>query len=159
MRVPENKFRVRQWWPHIVLGAWVLVAMLSCSGCSLIAPYENTAVRNTEYTWLGMHAIDTYQTATFKPCTREADPLAVKVYGTDQPSASRVVATNALLGYAHYRIGGWIDKRTEQAGADPDDESYRGWYLFRAAWHGAALFGTGYSVLHNATARYECGAN
>lgn len=144
------------WWAHIVLALWVVVLLFTCSGCSLVAPYENTTTRNTEYTWLGMQAIDTAQTASFKPCTVEADPLAVKVYGSSRPSDARVIATNVLLGYAHYRIGGWIDKRTEAAAIDPDNTSYGGWYLFRAAWHGAALIGTGYSVLHNATARYGC---
>lgn len=138
---------------------WTLIglAVLSCSGCALVAPYENGTVRTMEYTWLGMHAVDTYQTvqiARNPHCMREANPLAEAVYGTDHPSPSRVIATNVGLGYLHYRIGGWIDARTERAAADPDDTSYGGWYLFRAAWHGVALIGTGYAVLHNATTDY-----
>ncbi len=75
------------------------------------------------------------------------------MYGSDHPSTGRVLATNLALGYAHYYIGGWIDKRTEEAALDEDDETYGGWYLFRAAWHGIAIIGTGYAVLHNAQAR------
>jgi hypothetical protein len=136
----------------------ILVALLalSCTGCALVAPYENDAVRNTEYTWVGLHAIDTAQTVTIArspTCLREANPAAAWIYGSDHPSASRVVLTNVALGYAHYRIGGWIDSRTERAALDPDDDSYNGWYLFRAAWHGFAIFGSGYAVLHNAQAR------
>lgn len=136
--------------------AVVALLVLACSGCALVAPYTNETTRTTEYTWLAMHAVDTVQTVSFKPCTVEADPLAVTVYGSNRPSDTRVIATNVLLGYAHYRIGGWIDRRTEAAAIDPDNTSYGGWYLFRSAWHGVALIGTGYSVLHNATSHYGC---
>jgi len=139
--------------------ALILAACAALGGCDalrLVAPYESDTMRNTERVWLGMHAIDTAQTVTIARspmCLREANPAAAWLYGSDHPDAGRVIATNVILGYAHYRIGGWIDKRTEQAGSDPDDDSYSGWYLFRAAWHGFALLGTGYAVLHNAQAR------
>lgn len=141
-------------WSFVGLAVWI--ALFALTGCSLVAPYENTTVRTMERTWLTMHAVDTYQTTQFDGCTVEGNPLAVKVYGSERPSDTRVIATNAVLGYAHYRIGGWIDQRTERAAVDPDDTSYGGWYLFRAAWHGFALIGTGYAVLHNATRDYEC---
>ncbi len=131
------------------------LAALTLSGCALVAPYENTAVRNTEYTWLGIHAIDTAQTITIArspTCLREANPAAARIYGSDYPDQGRVLATNILLGYAHYRIGGWIDQRTEAALLDPDNNSASGWYLFRGVWHGLAIIGTGYAVLHNAQA-------
>lgn len=128
-------------------------ALLSLSACTLVAPYENTGVRNGEHVWLGLHALDTAQTVTIARspgCLREANPLAATVYGSDHPSAQRVLLTNVALGYAHYRIGGWIDQRTEAALVDPDNNSAAGWYLFRAAWHGLAWIGTGYAVAHNA---------
>lgn len=132
---------------------------LALSGCALVTPYTNDTTRNVEYTWLAMDAVDTAQTvriARNPSCLREANPLAASVYGGDHPTPGRVIATNAVLAYAHYEIGAWIDKRTEAAAIDPDDTSYNGWYLFRSAWHGFALIGTGYAVLHNATSRYEC---
>ncbi len=140
----------------LALVALLGLTLTGCEALSLVAPYENKAVRNTEYTWLAMHAIDTAQTVTIArspSCLREANPVAASIYGSDHPSESRVILTNIALGYAHYRIGGWIDYKTEQAAIDPDDTSYGGWYLFRAAWHGFALIGTGYAVLHNAQAR------
>lgn len=133
----------------------VLFIVASLSGCSLVAPYTNDTTRTVERTWLVMHAVDTAQTVTIArspTCLREADPVAANIYGSEHPSAGRVIAINAALGYAHYRIGGWIDYRTQQAAIDPDDTSYGGWYLFRAAWHGVALIGTGFAVVHNAQA-------
>lgn len=135
---------------------YLLAALVFLPGCALVAPYENHAMRNTEYTWLAMHAIDTAQTVTIArspTCLREANPVAASIYGSDHPSPSRVILTNAVLGYLHYRVGAWIDRRTEAAFIDPDNDSAAGWYLFRAGWHGLAIIGTGYAVLHNAEAR------
>ncbi len=140
----------------LALMALLGLALTGCEALSLVAPYENKTVRNTEYTWLAMHALDTAQTVTIArspSCLREANPIAADIYGSEHPSPSRVIATNVALGYLHYRVGGWIDNRTEAALIDPDNDSAAGWYLFRAAWHGFALLGTGYAVLHNAQAR------
>jgi hypothetical protein len=57
--------------------------------------------------------------------------------------------TNVLLGYMHYRIGGWIDKKTEEAILDPKSESVGAWYTTRLAWHGLAIVGTGAAIVNN----------
>lgn len=132
------------------------MAVLVLSGCSLVAPYENSSVRNAEHVWLGLQAMDTAQTVTIArspTCLRESNPVAATIYGSAHPSAQRVLLTNVALGYVHYRVGGWIDQRTEAALSDPDNDNAAGWYLFRAAWHGLAWIGTGYAVLHNASGR------
>jgi hypothetical protein len=128
------------------------VSLSGCESLSLIAPYENTTTRNVERTWLVMHAIDTAQTVTIArspECLIEANPIAAKIYGSNSPSAERVLATNLLLGYLHYRIGGWIDKKTEEAILDPKSESVGAWYTTRLAWHGLAIVGTGAAVANN----------
>lgn len=135
--------------------AIALLLGLNLSGCStleLIAPYQNDTTRNVERTWLVMHAIDTAQTVTIArspECLIEANPIAAKLYGSEHPSAERVIATNVLLGYLHYRIGGWIDKKTEEAILDPKSESVGAWYTTRLAWHGLAIIGTGAAVTNN----------
>jgi hypothetical protein len=136
--------------------ALVCLLALCSAGCSLITPYENNAARDSEYTWLGMDALDTAQTITIArspSCLRESDHVASWLYGSDTPTPARVIGTNVALAYAHYEIGAWIDRHTEAAAIDPDDENYPTWYLFRSAWEGFALIGTGFAVLHNAQAR------
>jgi hypothetical protein len=149
--------------------AIALLLGLSLSGCStleLVAPYQNETTRNVERTWLVLHAIDTAQTVTIARspnCLREADPMAVKIYGSDHPSEGRVIATNVLLGYAHYRIGGWIDKKTEESILDPKSEHSGVWKATRIAWHGIAILYSGMAVSNNMSlgikpfSTYNCG--
>jgi type II secretory pathway pseudopilin PulG len=128
----------------LVIVLWLL------AGCSVLdATYTNDTTRKAEYTWLAMHAIDTAQTVTIArspTCLREADPLAVAIYGTDHPSPQRVLATNIALGFVHAKVGAWLDERTEAALIDPDSRSVGGWYVARGAFYVVSFLSTGIAI-------------
>jgi hypothetical protein len=132
----------------VVIVAWLV------SGCQVMdATYTNDTTRKAEYTWLAMHAIDTAQTVTIARspgCLREANPLAAAIYGSDTPSPQRVLATNLALGWAHAKLGAWLDERTERSILDETD-GRGGWYVARGAYYVVSFLGTGIAIGNNAS--------
>jgi hypothetical protein len=145
-----------------VLFACVAV-YFSMQGCALIMPvesgkptsvYASQGAATAEAVWLGMHALDTAQTVTIArspACLREADHVAATIYGSEHPSESRVLVTNVALGALHYYVGGWLDRGTERALADPDNEYVGLWYVSRGAFYVFSFLGTGIAVTGNAS--------
>lgn len=131
----------------------ILAAVFALSGCEVLnATYTNDTTRKAEYTWLAMHAIDTAQTVTIArspECLREANPLAAAIYGSDTPSPQRVIATNVALGWAHAKLGAWLDERTERSILDETD-GRGGWYVARGAYYVISFLGTGIAIGNNA---------
>lgn len=149
-----------------------LLVILLLSGCAAIMPvgslpertYATKAAHRAELAWLTLHAVDTAQTVTIArspDCLREANPLASAVYGSDHPSPQRVLLTNVALGWAHYELGGWLDRNTERAFVE-DSGARGGWYVARGAYYAVSFLGTGLAVSNNASqgirpfSRVEC---
>ena len=140
----------------ISIAIWALV-ILALTGCASAVPqFESGDVRRAEYVWQGIHAMDTAQTVTIARspgCLREANPLASAVYGSDRPSPQRVIVTNLAMAYLHAHVGAWLDRHTEAAMIDPDNESAGGWYLARQTYYVVSLGASGLAVLRNAQGR------
>lgn len=134
--------------------AIVALLGLQLTGCEVLnASFENDTTRKAEYTWLAMHAVDTMQTVTIArspECLREANSLAAAIYGSDHPSAGRVVATNLALAFVHAKVGAWLDERTERAMFN-DTDTRGGWYMARGMYYVVSFLGTGIAVGGNVT--------
>lgn len=162
-RAHADKFAQIQILKLKVLGVIILLAVLAhCTGC---ASYTNPSTRRAEAAWQVLAAYDTAQTVTIArspTCLREADKFASFIYGTDHPSPQRVLATNALLAWAHWEAGAWIDRLTEHAIASEDPN--RGLlFIARGTYYTTSFLGTGLAVGNNVSlgikpfSKMECG--
>lgn len=138
--------------------AALLVILFACllSGCSAVMPlpestYETKVTHRTELAWQALNALDTAQTVTIArspDCLYEDNKMAAAIYGGEHPSTSRVLATNVLLAWGHYELGGWLDRRT-QAAVDADSPLRGLWYTSKVAFYAVSFLGTGYAVSNN----------
>lgn len=146
----------------------VILLVLLMSGCASTLPrstYETKGAHRAELAWQALAAYDTAQTVTIArspDCLREGNPLASAVYGSDTPSPQRVLVTNLALAWAHYEVGGWLDRRT-QAAIAADSPNRGAWYVGRGAFYVVSFLGSGLAVGNNASlgirpfSRMECG--
>lgn len=129
--------------------AAIIFALLVLTGC---ASYTNDTTRAAEFTWLAVHAIDTAQTVTIArspDCLYEKSPLARMVYGTKHPSVGRVLATNTIMGAAHWQFGAWLDQHAERALADESNDKAGLWWMARGAYYTLSFMGSGSAVVGN----------
>jgi hypothetical protein len=150
-------------WPFRL--AFVLVCILGyfcLPGCAMLPiPFqpanEQYNSNMAEGAWLVIDGIDTAQTMhlhrdrdpqTRVTCNREADPLAVKLYGSQYPSPSRVLLTNIALATVHTMVTSWLDDKVAEHDK-LDDGSVGPWYVGRIAWHTVSLVYSGASVINN----------
>lgn len=150
-------------WPYRVafMGA-LLLLLVSLQGCAMLPvplqPQNEQYNSNmAEGAWLVLDGIDTLQTMHLKrdrnpttvvTCNREADPLAVKVYGTQYPSPSRVLLTNIALATVHTMVTSWLDDEVAKHD-QANDGSVGPWYVGRIAWHTVSIAFTLHSVINN----------
>lgn len=132
-----------------VLLAILLVLLLS--GCASHSGFANPEARRVEIAWQTLAAYDTAQTVTIArspTCFRESNKLASAIYGSDNPSPQRVLATNAALAWAHWELGAWLDRRT-QAAIDSDNPNRGLYYVGRTAFYVTSFLGSGIAVGNN----------
>ena len=85
---------------------------------ALIAtPAHADAFTNREVAYQVLGAVDAAQTCTFIRTGRavEANPIAVAVFGSDQPSCGQVIAFELVGGALHWVIASEINKRDPEA--------------------------------------------
>lgn len=154
--------RLARWPYRLAFFLVLLLALCSLQGCAMLPiPFqpqnEQYNSNMAEGAWLVLDAVDTAQTmhitrdrspTHLMTCNREADPMAVKLYGGEYPSAKRVLLTNIALATVHTMVTSWLDD--EVAKHDKaDDGSVGPWYVGRIAWHTVSLVYSGLSVYHN----------
>ena len=150
----------------LTLKAIIALALIVCAvflgGCATLPmplqPQNEQYNSNmAEGAWLVLDAIDTAQTMHLKrdrnptavvTCNREADPLAVKIYGTQYPSPSRVLLTNIALATVHTMVTSWLDDEVAKHD-QANDGSVGPWYVGRIAWHTVSIAFSLRSVINN----------
>lgn len=145
-------------WPYRVAFVLACVLGLIClPGCAVLPmPFQPA---NQQYnsnmaegSWLVLDAVDTAQTmhirASNPTCSYEADPFARFVYGSRNPTPSRVLLTNIALATAHTMVTSWLDDEVAKHDL-ANDGSVGPWYVGRVLWHGVSLLGTASSVITN----------
>lgn len=146
--VAVNAFRFRY-----VAALAVVLLLFICTGCTTtpgMFPREHGS-RVAEKVWLTLDAVDTMQTiqiARNPSCFREANPLAARLYGSDQPKPRTVMVTNVVLALVHSSVSRWFDDGVARAQAR-DDDSVGPWAVGRIAWHTVSILGTGAAVASN----------
>lgn len=158
-------------WQFIKLARWpfqiafmltLIVVLLSLQGCAMLPlplqpaneQYNSNAA---EGAWIVLDGIDTAQTMHLRRernppqivrCDREADPLAIKVYGTQYPSASHVLLTNIALATVHTMITSWLDDEVAKHD-QANDGSVGPWYYGRVVWHVTSIAFSLHAVINN----------
>lgn len=140
-------------WPYRVGFMCALFLLLvSLQGCATLPmplqPQNEQYNSNmAEGAWLALDAIDTAQTMHLRrdrnpqvvvKCNRESDPFAVKIYGTQYPSPSRVLLTNIALATVHTMVTSWLDDEVAKHD-QANDGSVGPWYVGRIIWHAASI--------------------
>lgn len=141
---------------------WMALALLTftLAGCAALPiPFqpqnEQYNSNMAEGAWLVLDGVDTLQTmhlkrernpTTYVTCDREADPIAVKFYGSQYPSKNRVLLTNIALATVHTMVTSWLDDKVAQ---HANDGSAGPWYVGRIAWHVVSLTYSFASVMNN----------
>ena len=153
-----DRDEIRYSWNGLSIIALVLIACLA-SGCAALPmsmqPSDQTSAY-AEGTFLALDTIDTLQTVTIAKhpkCWREADPVAAKLYGSDHPSAGKVIGINVLLMVAHTMVASWlddeVDKHVALDNATPGLDSVGPWYVGRVVFHAVSIVGSGAAVMSN----------
>jgi hypothetical protein len=144
LKADAERRRARWHVASIVLALIVFTLLLTLGGCATVYPNRGTAT--AEAAWQTLAAVDTMQTVTIArspKCLYEANGMAADIYGSEHPSESRVLATNAALATLHFYVGGWIDRHVE------DDGSW-GWKVLKYSFYGVSFAYSGQAVVHNA---------
>jgi hypothetical protein len=135
-----------------------LFGMSGCVSTSVDGPrafeFATTEARNTQVALTGLMALDTAQTASFGNCFREANPLAVAVYGTDRPSPKQVLITNTVYIAAHWAAASYLDRKAEapidlSLTAEQDMARRGRWRFMRGLYQFLTAFGHGAAVINN----------
>ena len=140
------------WVGRMVLVAAAILAATQLTGCAIQIPignghaYQNRQIATAETVWQGLHAIDTAQTVTIarSPDCLSETGLNQYFYGTQHPTESRVLATNAALSLGHYYLGGFLDRKAEDA-SNPDSL----WPVLRRSFYISSFITTGLAVYGN----------
>lgn len=94
-----------------------------------------------EGAWLVLDGIDTLQTMHMRKgtsCDHEGDPIAARIYGSQNPPPGRVLGINLLIALGHTMVTSWLDD--EVAKHDKAQDGTQGaWYVTRIVWHAASL--------------------
>lgn len=136
----------RKHWLHLALATGAVLILAMCSGCATIEPTSTKA----EAVWQVLNVVDTAQTVNIarRPdCFREVDPLTSRLIGS-KPDTAEVLAVGLAYAWAHDRISGWLDRKTEAAIVD-GRESRGAWYVARFSWHAVGLFTKARVVANN----------
>ena len=140
----------------------LLTLVCTLQGCAMLPiPFqpanEQYNSNMAEGAWLVLDGIDTAQTmhikrdrnpTVFTPCNREGDPVAVKIYGGQFPSASRVLLTNIALATVHTMVTSWLDDEVAKHD-QANDGSVGPWYVGRVVWHVASIGYSLHAVINN----------
>lgn len=136
-----------------------VASLFGMSGCaSADGPrafqFATAEARNTQVALTGLMALDTAQTASFGDCFREANPLAVAVYGTDRPSPKQVLITNTVYIAAHWAAASYLDRKAEapidlSLTAEQDMARRSRWRFMRGLYQFLTAFGHGAAVINN----------
>lgn len=173
-----TKLRFRHEWTlagcayALVIG----VALGSC-GCATTAPDDRTALsfaskgaRNAQLGLSALMLVDTAQTVTIArnpDCLSEGNQIAAAIFGTEHPSPSRVLITNAVYIAAHWALGAFLDRKAETIDFDDlenDHARRQRWKLARNVYQVATGFGHGFAVTNNHSigikpfSQFTCGA-
>lgn len=148
--------RLARWPFRVLLFLALLILCYSLQGCAMLPiPFQP---KNEQYNsnmaegaWLVLDAVDTMQTMhiardrnpqPYHSCDRETDPIAVRLYGGEYPSARRVLLTNIALATVHTMVTSWLDDEVAKHRGG-------GWYTARVVWHAASLTYSGVAVYNN----------
>jgi hypothetical protein len=159
MCFPQPRVRLR--FSLALAAALVLLGMEGCAALPIPFQPANEQYNSNmaEGAWLVADAVDTVQTMHLKEqrvippgvhvaCNREADPIAVKIYGSQYPNPTRVLLTNIALALGHTMVTSWLDDEVARHDA-LNDGSVGPWYVTRVVWHVASLSYSVGSVLNN----------
>lgn len=137
----------------------ILGAVISLSGCAALPlgmQPSNELSSDAEGAFLVLDTIDTLQTvdiAKHPQCWREADPVAAKIYGSDHPSAGKVIGINVALMLAHTMVASWLDDEVDKHlaldQATPGTDSVGPWYVGRIVFHTVSIVASGAAVINN----------
>jgi hypothetical protein len=147
VRLARVPFRLAFW-------AALILLTVTLAGCAVLPiPFqpqnEQYNSNMAEGAWLVLDGVDTLQTMHLKPntsCAREADPIAVRFYGSEYPSKNRVLLTNLALATVHTMVTSWLDDKVAQ---HANDDSAGPWYVGRIAWHTVSIAYSFASVMNN----------
>jgi len=148
--------RLARWPFRIAFWGMVILLWYSLQGCAMLPiPFqpqnEQYNSNMAEGAWLVLDAVDTMQTmhiardrspTVYHSCDRETDPVAVRIYGGEYPSARRVLLTNIALATVHTMVTSWLDDEVARHRGG-------GWYTARIVWHAASLTFSGIAVYNN----------
>lgn len=144
--------------------AYALIAgvLMSTTGCVSTSPgafqFATAQARNKQLGLTAVMSLDTAQTVTIArnaDCLKEANPVAVALYGSDAPSPQRVLLTNAVYMTAHWAVGSWLDRRANQPidlsiDAQADVDRRNRWRIVRGLYQALTFIGHGAAVATNA---------
>jgi hypothetical protein len=153
VRLARVPFRLAFWAALILL----TVTLAGCAALPIPFQPQNEQYNSNmaEGAWLVLDGVDTLQTMHLKrernPTTyvtydREADPIAVRFYGSEYPSKNRVLLTNLALATVHTMVTSWLDDKVAQHATDDDAGP---WYVTRVAWHTVSIAYSFASVMNN----------
>jgi len=122
------------------------IALFALAGCAALPMplqpvNEQYNSNEAEGTWLVLDGVDTAYTMHLKKgteCDHEGDPLAARIYGSQNPPPGRVLGINLLLALGHTMITSWLDDKVAAADAK-NDGSVGPWYVGRIVWHAASI--------------------
>lgn len=117
-------------WLRISCIVALLIVVAHCAGCA-VTPQEGA--------WQALAAIDTEQTITIvhaNECLYEKDRAAAFLYGSQRPSAGRVLSINALIAVLHFYLADWLEEHD--------------WRTAQYVFYGLSFAYSGEAVIHNA---------
>ncbi|HYC01583.1 MAG TPA: hypothetical protein VEC57_20800 [Candidatus Limnocylindrales bacterium] len=105
--------------------------------------FKTEGGRNMQVFMTGLMLLDTAQTVTIAgapDCLREGNNLASLAFGSDQPSHTTVLLTNALYIAGHWALGTWLDHKAQRS---------ERWSLARRAYQVLTIVGHGWAIKEN----------
>lgn len=154
--------KIRPEW-KLMAAAYVCLGSMALMGCVATPDrtgrmdFATSSARNAQLALTGLMALDTAQTASFSKsngCIREGNPVASAVFGTDQPSAQRVLVTNAVYISGHWLLGSYLDRKASapidlSLTAQEDMAKRKRWQTLRTVYQLVTGLGHGVAVARN----------